>query len=137
MACNQLADAPRVSAPRRRPYLEAEAAQDAPDAHLDVVKLTLNELAGGQQSTATRTGKYDEAGLMQRRVACIKDLPIAVSDRKFHGRSDGGPMIIRNCPISVFDTRHKKSNVNDGGRRQDPSPSYRGSFRYCSQKTTV
>ena len=29
MACDQLADAPRVSAPRRRPYLEAEAAQDA------------------------------------------------------------------------------------------------------------
>lgn len=34
MAGNQLADAPRVSAPRRRPDLQAEAAQDAPEDHL-------------------------------------------------------------------------------------------------------
>jgi len=51
------ADAPGVSAPRRRPDLEAETAQDAPDAHLDDVKLALNELAGGQQCTHLLGGK--------------------------------------------------------------------------------
>ena len=39
------------------PDLQAEAAQDAPEAHLSIVKLTLNELAGGQQRTHLLGGK--------------------------------------------------------------------------------
>jgi nuclear transport factor 2 (NTF2) superfamily protein len=36
------------------------------------------------RSYGNENWEYDAAGLMQRRFACINDLPIAAADRKFH-----------------------------------------------------
>ena len=36
------------------------------------------------RSYGNENWEFDERGLMQRRFACINDLPIAESDRKFH-----------------------------------------------------
>ena len=47
------------------------------------------------RSYGNENWEYDASGLMQRRFACINDLPIAPSDRKYHWplgrRPDGHP----------------------------------------------
>jgi uncharacterized protein len=47
------------------------------------------------RSYGNENWEYDTAGLMQRRLACINDLPIKEADRKFHWplgrRPDGHP----------------------------------------------
>jgi uncharacterized protein len=39
---------------------------------------------GNENCEYNENWEYDVAGLMQRRFACINDLPIAAVDRKFH-----------------------------------------------------
>jgi hypothetical protein len=43
----------------------------------------------GSARSATRTGNMTLQVLMQRRFACINDLPIKEADRKFNGLWDG------------------------------------------------
>jgi nuclear transport factor 2 (NTF2) superfamily protein len=49
------------------------------------------------RSYGNENWEFDAAGLMQRRFACINDLPITASDRKFHWplgrRPDGHPSL--------------------------------------------
>ena len=46
------------------------------------------------RSYGNENWEFNDDGLMRLRFACINDLPIKESDRKFIGRSAAAPMII-------------------------------------------
>ena len=69
------------------------------------------------RSYGNENWEYDAAGLMQRRFACVNDLPIKDADRKFHWplgrRPDDHPGALRTRPLRQRGQSHADAKLPD------------------------